>query len=245
MASRFNSIVDRVDAAYAHLVRRRGSELVARWYPNEAGSELEARVRQMSTVTTAADRASSDRAMRPVIKAFQAGDAAAGVVLLEALSPGLLRIAAHAPKYREGASLDDHLSAATLALAGIDPATDRLYGRILGRVRARTRRAPESSWRRAVVTDHVPEAALIAGSVDERALARLRLSELVAMVRAAADAGFISADDWRFFVAHRLARWPGAELGHTATDRSRARRIGERLQRVIRDCESAELCPSV
>jgi hypothetical protein len=241
MAGRYDSIVDRVETAYAHLARRHGNDLVTRWYADAAVWDLDSLVRQMSTVTTEGQRARSDEAMQPVIGAFQGGDTTAGVVLLKALIPGLLRIAALAPRQLDGASLDDHLSVATVVLAEIDPKMPRLYARILGRVRSRTRRELRLHWHRVLVTDQIPDSAVATSSIDESVFARLRLSEVAAKVRAAAGSGCITAEDWRFLVAHRMARWPGAELGHTAADRSRARRIGERLRCVVEDCQPAEL----
>ena len=83
-----------------------------------------------------------DRIVRGLATRSQHHDEDATVLLLAALRPGLWKLAHAYHRARLSEAFDDLVVNAVHVIARVDPSMDRLYDRILGRVRAATPRAP-------------------------------------------------------------------------------------------------------
>ena len=83
-----------------------------------------------------------DRIIRGLTTRSQHHDEDATVLLLAALRPGLWKLAHAYHRARLSDAFDDLVVNAVHVIARVDPSIDRLYDRILGRVRAATPRAP-------------------------------------------------------------------------------------------------------
>ena len=84
-----------------------------------------------------------DRIVRGLTTRSQHHDEDATVLLLAALRPGLWKLAHNYHRARLSDAFDDLVVNAVHVIARLDPSLDRLYDRILGRVRAATPRGPD------------------------------------------------------------------------------------------------------
>ena len=108
-------------------------------------------------------------------------------------------------------------------VAHADPDQDRLYGRILGRVRVAARRAAQPGPEESMV--HIPEHPGPVDPVATRVLARLTLEHLRNIV----DAGGIAPDTWAALVANRVHGQPVDELAPDRRARNHLRADTSRL----------------
>ena len=121
---------------------RRAQRLTARWAhdPNLSGWAPA----ELLDALTHRGHDDHDRIVRGLTTRSQHHDEDATVLLLAALRPGLWKLAHNYHRARLSDAFDDLIVNAVHVIARVDPSMDRLYDRILGRVRAATpRRGPD------------------------------------------------------------------------------------------------------
>ncbi len=120
---------------------RRAQRLTARWAPDPYLSGWTPA--ELLDTLTRRGHDDHDRIVRGLTTRSQHHDEDATVLLLAALRPGLWRLAHNHHRARLSEAFDDLVVNAVHVIARVDPSMDRLYDRILGRVRAATPRGPD------------------------------------------------------------------------------------------------------
>ncbi|MGD9794563.1 MAG: hypothetical protein AB7V43_13885, partial [Acidimicrobiia bacterium] len=181
---------------------------------------------------TQRDHHDHDRLVRGLVAASHEHDEAASVLLLCALRPGLWKLAHTYHRARLSDAFDDLLVNAVHVIARVDPAQDRLYDRILGRVRAATPRLRTEHEEQPVAefdefTGPVGEDDIVE-QLDAREVLR-RLGEL-------RQTGAVNERAWNDLVAVRVHGVPARDIARGRTSRhARAdiSRFGHRLERLL------------
>ena len=172
-----------------------------------------------------------DRIVRGLTTQSQDHDEDATVLLLAALRPGLWKLAHTYHRARVSGAFDDLIVNAVHVISRVDPSMDRLYDRMLGRIRAATPRASEWPTEEPVAEfDDIPSAtdSEIVDQIEARDVLR-RLGEL-------RRADTVHSADWNDLMAVRvhgtfardIAR--GRTTNHVRADISR---FSHRLERLL------------
>ena len=224
-----NSADRSLTLAVAHLTSRQGTRRLANvwegdphldgWTP---ASVLEALSRR--------DDSHHDALMRGLIVRSQQREESATLLLLAALRPALWKLAHLYHRGRAQAAFDELLVSAVQVIARCDPAIDRLYSRVVGRVRAATPPVRDQRDEQPLLDLDLPSLGAEDDIVD-RIEARDRLERLAELRRA----GVIDETLWNDLVATRLRGVPAQEVGrgrsadHVRADLSRFSRRLEQL----------------
>ena len=226
MSSR--SIADQqlITAAAILCSRRHSRPIVERWSvePDIAGV-LPADVIELIAKPTSPG---SNEAFAALARLGQQGDNDAVVAMLAGLRLGLWGVA-HKRCHTPDQAFDELLAHTTLILNRLDPTTDRLYDRILGRARAAVLRVQRHQMVEIPYEDidRTPFSSYRHDPVGDQVVARLSLSHLAHL----ADAGTIDSMEWNTLVAVRLADVRSDEIDERTGSQVRAQtsRLGRRL----------------
>lgn len=164
-----------------------------------------------------------------LVRRSQAGDQDAAVLTLAALRRGLWTVV-HRYHDHDDAAFDDVLANAALVIARIDPDLDRLYHRIIGRVRAAT--CEHTDRPEDLVAEHPDRAGPDDDPVIDAVQARLTLRRLAEL----ANNLDVPRDAWHALLASRIDGQPANTLAgdrspeHLRADNSR---LARRLSRLL------------
>jgi hypothetical protein len=164
-----------------------------------------------------------------LVRRTQAGDQDAAVLTLAALRRGLWTVV-HRFHGHDDAAFDEVLANAAFVIARIDPALDRLYLRILGRVRAATCEHVERP--ETLVAEHQDVAGPDDDPVIDAVQARFALRRLAQL----ASAPDVPRETWQALVATRVHGTPTEELAGDRTPehlRADTSRLARRLARLL------------
>lgn len=177
------------------------------------------------------DHDSHDGLLRGLTACSQSGDEDATVLILSALRPGLWKLAHTYHRARLSEAFDDLLVNAVHVIARVDPSDDRLYDRILGRIRAATpRQGAERGEEPVAEFDDWPTGSEsdVVDQLEARDLLH-RLSEL------RTDGG-LDPTAWDDLVAVRIHGIPARDIARgrsTRHVRADISRFGNRLERLL------------
>ena len=161
----------------------------------------------------------------------QQHDEDATVLLLAALRPGLWKLAHTYHRARLSGAFDDLIVNAVHVIARIDPSMDRLYDRILGRVRAATPRASE--W-----PNEEPVAALddIPSATEQDIVDQIGARDILRRLGKLREADTFHDADWNDLVAVRVHGTYARDIARgrtTSQVRADISRFGHRLERLL------------
>jgi hypothetical protein len=216
--------------AASHLTTgRRARRLTIRW---EHDPHLHGRTpAELLDTLTRRGHADHDNIVRGLITRSQDQDEDATVLLLTALRPGLWKLAHAYHRARLSDAFDDLVVNAVHVISRIDPTLDRLYNRILGRVRAATSRGP-------VGPDEEPIAELDDfpstrdSDIDDQLEARDTLRRLGQL----RDADVLHEAEWNDLVAIRVQGIYARDVARGRTTnqvRADISRFSHRLERLL------------
>ena len=172
-----------------------------------------------------------DRIVRGLTTRSQHHDEDATVLLLAALRPGLWKLAHNYHRARLSDAFDDLIVNAVHVIARVDPSLDRLYDRILGRVRAATPRRAEGPDEEPVAElDDFPSTREtdIVDQLEARALLR-RISEL-------RGADVLHEAEWNDLLAVRVHGSYARDVARGRTTnqvRAEISRFSHRIERLL------------
>ena len=207
---------------------RRVERLTARWAtdPDLAGWSPGG----LLDALTHRDHTAHDRLVRGLVTRSQHHDEDAGILLLAALRPGLWKLAHTYHRARLHAAFDDLLVSAVHVIARVDPADDRLYDRILGRIRAATPRTHPSHHE-----EPVAEIGELADGCEDDIVDQIEARDVLRRLGQLRQSGAVSDSCWNDLIAVRVHGTPAREVArgrsarHVRADTSRFARRLERL----------------
>ena len=208
---------------------RRAQRLTARWAHDPHLNEWTPA--ELLDALTHRGHHDHDRIVRGLTTRSQHHDEDATVLLLAALRPGLWKLAHNYHRARLSDAFDDLVVNAVHVIARLDPSLDRLYDRILGRVRAATPRGPDGPDEEPVAElDDVPSTRQtdIVDQLEARDLLH-RISEL-------RQADVLHVVDWDDLLAVRVHGIYARDVARGRTTnqvRAEISRFSHRLERLL------------
>ena len=172
-----------------------------------------------------------DRIVRGLATRSQHHDEDATVLLLAALRPGLWKLAHAYHRARLSEAFDDLVVNAVHVIARVDPSIDRLYDRILGRVRAATPRAP-------VGPDEEPVAELddFPSTRDSDIVDQLEAREILRRLGELRETDVLHKAEWNDLVAVRVHGTFARDVARgrtTSQVRADISRFSHRIERLL------------
>jgi hypothetical protein len=172
-----------------------------------------------------------DRIMRRLTTQSQHHDEDATVLLLAALRPGLWTLAHNYHRARLSDAFDDLVVNAVHVIARVDPSLDRLYDRILGRVRAATPRGPDGP-------DEEPVAELddFPAIGDTDIVDQLKARDLLRRIGELRAADSLHSAEWNDLLAVRVHGIYARDVARGRTTnqvRAEISRFSHRLERLL------------
>ncbi|MGD9998364.1 MAG: hypothetical protein AB7N61_13195 [Acidimicrobiia bacterium] len=173
-----------------------------------------------------------DNIVRGLISRSQHQDEDATILLLCALRPGLWKLAHDYHRARLSEAFDDLVVNAVHVIARTDPSIDRLYDRILGRVRAATPRASRDPH----VASTAAELADIPSAQDHDIVDQLQARDNLRRLGQLRRADALRQAEWNDLVAVRVHGIYAREIARGRTTnqvRADISRFSHRLQRFL------------
>ena len=171
-----------------------------------------------------------DCIVRGLTTQSQHHDEDATVLLLAALRPGLWKLAHNYHRARLSEAFDDLVVNAVHVIARVDPSMDRLYDRILGRVRAATPRASEWPTEEPVAElDDIP-------SADGDVVDQIEACDVLRRLGELRRADTVHRADWNDLMAVRVHGTFARDIacGRTTSQvRADISRFSHRLERLL------------
>ena len=172
-----------------------------------------------------------DRIVRGLTTRSQHHDEDATVLLLAALRPGLWKLAHNYHKARLSDAFDDLVVNAVHVIARVDPSLDRLYDRILGRVRAATPRHPDRP-------DEEPVAELddFPSTRETDIIDQLEARDLLRRIGELREADVLHEAEWNDLLAVRVHGTYARDVARGRTTnqvRAEISRFSHRLERLL------------
>lgn len=173
-----------------------------------------------------------DRIVRGLVTRSQNRDEDATVLLLMALRPGLWKLAHTYHPARLSGAFDDLIVNAVYVISRVDPTMDdRVYDRILGRVRAATPRASE--W---PAEEPVAELGNIPGATDNDVIDQIEARDVLRRLGELRRADTVHTFDWNDLIAVRVHGTLARDIARgrtTSQVRADISRFSHRLQRLL------------
>ena len=208
---------------------RRAERLTARW---AGDAHLDGWTPgDLLVALTKRDHPDHDTLVRGLVIHSQRHDEDAALLLLIALRPAIWKLAHTYHRPRLHAAFDDLLVSAVHVIARADPSVDRLYDRIVGRIRAATPPV-RPDQREESTTEFDDRAAGGEDEIVEQIDAREELRRLGQLHRS----GAVSNAGWSDLIAVRVHGIPTRELARGRTDhhvRADVSRLSRRLERIM------------
>ena len=172
-----------------------------------------------------------DCIVRGLTTQSQHHDEDATVLLLAALRPGLWKLAHNYHRARLSEAFDDLVVNAVHVIARVDPSMDRLYDRILGRVRAATPRASEWPNEEPVAElDDIPSAR------ESDIVDQIEASDVLRRLGELRRADTVHRADWNDLMAVRVHGTYARDVARgrtTSQVRADISRFSHRLERLL------------
>lgn len=208
---------------------RRAQRLIVRWADDP---QLQGRTpAEILDVLAHRGHDDHDCVVRGLATHSQRHDEDATVLLLAALRPALWKLAHTYHRARLSGAFDDLVVNAVYVIARVDPSIDRLYDRILGRIRAATPRACE--W-----PTETPVAQLddIEGETDTDIIDHIEACDLLHKLGELRRADTTRSADWSDLIAVRVHGTYARDIARgrsTSQVRADISRLSHRLERLL------------
>ena len=208
---------------------RRAQRLTTRWAHDPNLNEWTPD--ELLDVLTDRGHGDHDRIMRGLTTRSQHHDEDATVLLLAALRPGLWKLAHNYHRARLNDAFDDLIVNAVHVIARVDPSLDRLYDRILGRVRAATPRRPNEP-----VEEPVAELDDFPRVHETEIVDQLEARDLLRRIGELRRADSLHANEWNDLLAVRVHGIYARDVARGRTTnqvRAEISRFSHRLERLL------------
>ena len=216
-------------AASRLTTRRWTQRLVTRWADDP---QLHGRTpAEMLDVLAHRGHDDHDRIVRGLATHSQLHDEDATVLLLAALRTGLWKLAHTYHQPRLGGAFDDLIVNAVHVISRVDPSMDRLYDRILGRIRAATPRASEWPTEEPVAEFHD-----IPGAADSELVDQIEARDVLRRLGELRQADTVHTADWNDLIAVRVHGTFARDIARgrtTSQVRADISRFSHRLERLL------------